>query len=79
MSSIYEQRPWLTLYPEWVKPDLETPFVNGLEEPLADAPIVGEEVERAVSLSLAGTECDVHPLGQPSLEAPDLLGVEAEL
>src|ERR687885_1441083 len=31
MSSVYEQRPWLTLYPEWVKPDLETPFANGVE------------------------------------------------
>src|SRR5438270_13014801 len=31
MSSVYEQRPWLTLYPEWVTPDLETPFANGLE------------------------------------------------
>ena len=31
MSSVYEQRPWLTLYPEWVKPNLETPFANGVE------------------------------------------------
>ena len=31
MSSVYEQRPWLTLYPEWVKPDLATPFANGVE------------------------------------------------
>src|SRR5918911_3671722 len=31
MSSVYEQRPWLRLYPEWVTPDLETPFANGVE------------------------------------------------
>ena len=31
MSSVYEQRPWLTLYPAWVTPDLETPFANGVE------------------------------------------------
>src|ERR671934_190030 len=31
MSSVYEQRPWLTLYPEWVTPDLETPCANGVE------------------------------------------------
>src|SRR5919204_4023229 len=31
MSSVYEQRPWLKLYPEWVKPNLETPFANGVE------------------------------------------------
>src|ERR671927_850177 len=30
MSSVYEQRPWLRLYPEWVTPDLETPFANGV-------------------------------------------------
>ena len=30
MSSVYEQRPWLTLYPAWVTPDLETPFANGV-------------------------------------------------
>src|SRR5437763_10998839 len=37
MSSVYEQRPWLTLYPEWVTPDLETPFANGVEMFLASA------------------------------------------
>ena len=31
MSSVYEQRPWLKLYPEWVTPDLETPFANGVQ------------------------------------------------
>src|SRR5919197_5510809 len=31
MSSVYEQRPWLKLYPEWVTPDLKTPFANGVE------------------------------------------------
>jgi long-chain acyl-CoA synthetase len=31
MSSVYEQRPWLRLYPEWVQPDLEMPFANGVE------------------------------------------------
>src|ERR671938_161814 len=31
MSSVYEQRPWLRLYPEWVTPDLETPCANGVE------------------------------------------------
>src|ERR687884_229312 len=31
MSSVYEQRPWLRLYPEWVKPDLQTPVANGVE------------------------------------------------
>src|ERR671939_895774 len=31
MSSVYEQRPWLKLYPAWVTPDLETPFANGVE------------------------------------------------
>src|SRR5919198_688452 len=31
MSSVYEQRPWLKFYPEWVTPDLETPCAHGVE------------------------------------------------
>jgi long-chain acyl-CoA synthetase len=31
MASIYEQRPWLHLYPDWVGPDLEMPARSGLE------------------------------------------------
>jgi long-chain acyl-CoA synthetase len=31
MASIYEQRPWLHLYSDWVKPDLEIPAQSGLE------------------------------------------------
>src|SRR6202022_1329048 len=44
MASIYEQRPWLHLYPHWVGPDLEMPARSGLEifkkaaENSADAP-----------------------------------------
>ena len=61
-------------------PGLGRPRVaDGVEEALANAPVVGEEVEHAVALGLAGAERDVHPLGQPPLDAPDLLGVEAEL
>ena len=51
-------------------------MANGVEKALADAPVV---VEDAVALGLAGAERDVHPLGQPPLEPPDLLGVKAEL
>ncbi len=62
------------------RPGLGQPrVVDGVEEALADAPVVGEEVEDAVALGLAGAERDVHPLGEPPLDAPDLLGVEAKL
>ena len=52
---------------------------DGVEEAVADAPVVGDEVEDAVALALAGAELDVQPLGQPAGDPLDLLGVEAEL
>jgi hypothetical protein len=50
-----------------------------VEEPPPDAPEVGVEVAHAVGDALARPEHDVHPLGEPPLNTPDLLGVEREL
>src|SRR5205823_3391808 len=49
------------------------------EEAIANAAVIGEEVEDAVGLTLAGAELDVHPLGDAALDAPNLLGVETKL
>ena len=53
--------------------------LDGVEEAVADAPVVGEEVVGAVALAHAGAELDVEPLRHAPDDAAHLLGVEAEL
>jgi hypothetical protein len=52
---------------------------DGSATPGMLAAVVRKEVVDAVGLGLAGAERDVHALRHASGDAPDLLGVEAEL
>ena len=58
--------------------DAAVPVERG-EEPLPRAPEEGAELGRPERLPLARPQLDVHVLGQPALDPPELLGVEAEL
>ncbi len=53
--------------------------LDGREEALAEAAVVGEVVVGPEGLVLAEPVDDVHLLGHAPLDARDLLGVEAEL
>ena len=53
--------------------------LDELEKPRANAPVVRDEVGDAKRLAIVRPEHDVHPLGQPPLNPPELLGVEREL
>ena len=50
--------------------------LEGREEPLAYAAVVGAELRHAEALPLAAADLDVHALDRRPLHPPDLLGVE---